>query len=111
MIKGPDISISGGAVTSFALILHEFTTNAAKYGSLSTPEGQVEIGCREDGNDFVLTWTESGCPMPSQPGEEGFGTRLVKATVQGQLGGAVSREWTSEGLVICLTVPRDRLVS
>ena len=111
VITGPDISISGGAVTSFALLLHEFTTNAAKYGSLSTPEGQVEIVCREDGHDFVLTWTESGCAKLSQPGEEGFGTRLVKATVQGQLGGAVSREWTSGGLVICLTIPSDRFVS
>ncbi|NTI30938.1 PAS domain S-box protein, partial [Rhizobium rhizogenes] len=36
IVTGPDIAISGSAVTSFALLLHEFATNAAKYGALST---------------------------------------------------------------------------
>ena len=35
-ISGPDIPIAGSSLTSFALLLHEFATNAAKYGALST---------------------------------------------------------------------------
>jgi hypothetical protein len=30
--------------------------------------------------------------------------------VSGQLGGEVSREWSPEGLVIRLSVPRERLI-
>jgi len=40
-ILGPDVPISGGAVATFALLLHEFATNAAKYGALSSPSGHV----------------------------------------------------------------------
>jgi PAS domain S-box-containing protein len=47
-ISGPDISIGGDAVTSLALLLHEFATNAAKYGALSTPTGYITIECSED---------------------------------------------------------------
>lgn len=110
-ITCPDISIARRAITSFALLLHEFATNAAKYGALATPEGQIEIDCRDEGGDFVLVWTESGSQRPAQSGEEGFGTRLVKATVEGQLGGTVSREWTSSGLVVRLAVPRECLAA
>jgi PAS domain S-box-containing protein len=35
--SGPDIPIAGGAITSFALLLHEFATNAAKYGRALDP--------------------------------------------------------------------------
>ena len=62
VVSGPDVSLAGGALTSFALLIHEFATNAAKYGSFSTPDGRVDISCAEDGDRFVLTWTESGGP-------------------------------------------------
>ena len=39
VINGPDAPISASLATGFALLLHEFATNAAKYGALSTPEG------------------------------------------------------------------------
>ena len=47
-VSGPDIPIAGSRVTSFALLLHEFATNAAKYGALSTGQGAVAIDCSED---------------------------------------------------------------
>ena len=39
-IAGPDLAISGSAISSLALLLHEFGTNSAKYGALSAPKGQ-----------------------------------------------------------------------
>src|SRR5271166_4328214 len=48
-IAGPDLWISGSAISSVALLLHEFGTNSAKYGALSTPNGQVEIVGAEHG--------------------------------------------------------------
>ena len=38
-VSGPDIPLSEDSVTSFALLLHEFATNAAKYGALSAAGG------------------------------------------------------------------------
>ena len=40
---------------------------------------------------------------------EGFGSILTRATVTGQLRGELSRNWSPEGLVIRLSLPRDRL--
>lgn len=111
-VTGQDISIAGGAVTSFALLLHEFATNAAKYGALSTPEGYVDIECSEDNEWFNLTWRERGGPrVENRAGEEGFGSLLSRATAKGHLGGEISRDWKPEGLTVRLTVARDRLTA
>ena len=61
-ITGPDMRLAGGLVTTFALLLHEFATNAAKYGALSTSAGHIEIACSEPDGQFALTWRERGGP-------------------------------------------------
>jgi len=97
-------------VTGFALLLHEFATNAAKYGALSTDAGVVDIECSEEKDQLVLTWAERGGPPASHdPSHEGFGSLLARMTVRGQLGGEISRDWKTEGLTIRLAVSRDRL--
>ena len=112
-VTGPDIPISAGRVVSFALLLHEFTTNAAKYGALSTPTGSIEIDCVGDDDRFVLTWKEHGGPAIEQAAAhaEGFGSLLARATVNAQFGGELSREWNAEGLTIRLSIPRPRLAT
>jgi len=109
-ISGSDAPVSGTAVTSLALLLHEFATNAAKYGALSAPEGTIAIHCADEGGDIVVAWTErGGPPVAEPPGSEGFGGVLSRLAVTGQLGGAIQREWSPEGLAIRLTAPRSRL--
>lgn len=110
-IEGDDIEVAGGAVTSLALLLHEFATNAAKYGALSSPNGRIDVQCANDGERFVVTWSERGGPNVAPSMAEGFGSMLARATVKGQLGGEIVREWTPEGLTIRLAVTRDRLLS
>lgn len=110
VIHGPDMTISGGSLTSFALLLHEFATNAAKYGALSTEKGRVDIVLEEVGETFILTWTERDGPPVSQSVDgDGFGTLLGRATVRGQLGGDIHRDWRPDGLVIRLSAAIDRL--
>jgi PAS domain S-box-containing protein len=111
-ISGPDIRLAGGLVTTFALLLHEFATNAAKYGALSTPAGHIDIACSEDDSQFALTWQERGGPrIDSHADSEGFGTMLARATVKDQLRGEILRDWQPEGLVIRLSVAKDRIAA
>src|SRR5262249_42019262 len=42
-ISGPDILLKSEAGQAMAMVLHELTTNAAKYGTLSTENGCVSI--------------------------------------------------------------------
>jgi PAS domain S-box-containing protein len=109
-ISGPDIRLAGGLVTAFALLLHEFATNATKYGALSTPAGHIEIACVEADGQFALTWRERGGPRIENPTDsEGFGTMLARSTVKDQLRGEISHDWKPEGLTIRLSVARDRI--
>jgi PAS domain S-box-containing protein len=109
-IVGCDMEISGSTISSLALLLHEFATNSVKYGALSSTTGQIRVHCADRTGTVVITWSEQGGPEVAPPiGNEGFGDLLVRATVAGQLRGDISREWKPEGLVIRLSVPRERL--
>jgi PAS domain S-box-containing protein len=109
-IAGADIPITGQAVTSFALLLHEFATNAAKYGALSVPTGYIEINSFDVDDKVLLTWRERGGPRIDGPiHDDGFGSVLTRMTVTGQLGGQIARDWQPDGLSIQLSVDRARL--
>jgi PAS domain S-box-containing protein len=106
-IHGNDAIVPSAIVTSLSLLLHEFATNSAKHGSLSTINGIVEITCTDADLEFQLVWRETGGPLSEPPVSEGFGSRLVKATAS-QLG-RVSRTFTHNGIVIELTIERTKL--
>jgi PAS domain S-box-containing protein len=105
-LEGPDVAIRGHAGTSIALMLHEFATNATKYGALSTETGTIEVCWSVENGDLLLTWAERGGPELRGPVEmRGFGSSMADMTVSGQLGGTIARDWRAEGLTITLTIP------
>ena len=108
-IHGPDVALGASVVTNLALLLHEFATNAVKYGALSTADGTVDVTSSEEADQIVLVWKERGGPPVRHDGGEGFGTLLGQATVRGQLGGEISRDWNPVGVTIRLRMARDRL--
>jgi PAS domain S-box-containing protein len=106
---GPDIPISGHAVTTVALLLHEFATNAAKHGALSSAEGRVQVEWTTAADELMLTWSERGGPrIEREPESEGFGSVLARGATT-QLGGQIARRWLPEGLIIRLRAPLERL--
>lgn len=109
-MSGPPVAVGGRAVTNLALVLHEFATNAAKYGALSVPDGGVNIKWLERGDLLALTWEEHGGPtLSGAPTAKGFGTQLSSHSIRGQLGGDLSYHWNPDGLVIDLSFPAERL--
>jgi PAS domain S-box-containing protein len=98
-IDGPDVMLEPNRAQSVAISLHELATNAAKYGSLSTVDGHVEIAWSRtlDGR-LSLRWTESGGPPVTPPTHRGFGTLIMEKIIGGQLGGAVRFDWRDQGL-------------
>jgi two-component sensor histidine kinase len=108
-VSGDDPPVNPKAVTPIALLLHEFATNATKYGSLSKPDGLVEIVSTGKNGTIEISWREIGGPAFDPNAQEGFGSRLVDATAA-QLGGSVEREWAPAGLTITLRLA-SRLVS
>lgn len=107
---GDDTTIDDAAATPLALLFHELGTNAAKYGALARAGGHVLVEAREEGDDYLILWKEiGGDPVDGQPQGEGFGSRLIKLSVEGQLGGRLERRWLPEGLEVSLSVPKAQL--
>jgi PAS domain S-box-containing protein len=98
-IDGPYVLLAPNTAQAIAVTLHELATNAAKYGSLSMPTGQVEISwIRAPDGLLVLRWTESGGPPLKEPTREGFGTSVIERMIREQLKGEMRRDWRVEGL-------------
>lgn len=110
VIEGPDVPVSGDAASSFALVLHELATNAAKYGALSTGEGRIRISWTVAQGQLALIWEEhGGPPIESAPKHEGFGTLLARRSAEGNLGGTIAFNWNREGLLVHLSASQARL--
>lgn len=106
-INGSDCPIGPRAATPLALIFHELATNSAKYGALSAEGGSVgiTIDCPDPDGVAHIHWRETGGPAPSAPGAEGFGSRLVQMSIEGQLGGKLERRFEPAGLAVDLAIP------
>jgi two-component sensor histidine kinase len=93
------VLLSPNTAQSIAVTLHELATNAAKYGSLSTPTGRVEVTwIRAPDGLLILHWTESGGPTAKKPARECFGTTVIERMIREQLKGEMHRNWRDEGL-------------
>ena len=70
-VEGPDVMLTPLAAQYLGMALHELSTNAAKYGSLSGPAGSVAISWHvaraPSGRRFHMSWREDGGPAIEQP--------------------------------------------
>jgi PAS domain S-box-containing protein len=106
-VEGPALMVEPATASSLALVFHELATNAAKYGALR--DGTLRIEWRRGHKDIDVLWSEATrCPTEER-GRPGFGTLLLRRTVETGLGGQLTREWSSRGLIVRFTIPLERL--
>lgn len=106
-ICGPAVVLNPKASIAIAMIVHELSTNAAKYGALSAG-GRVLVAWSTGklGNEaLVLHWDEEGGPPVSAPTHRGFGSRMIETIVSGELGGELSIDYAASGLRCRIVVP------
>jgi two-component system CheB/CheR fusion protein len=109
--EGPDLPISGEAVTSLALVFHELATNATKYGAFSAPSGRLRVDWSLAEQRLALSWCERGGPaLKGEPAHEGFGSLLVRRSITGQLDGEIAYQWKPEGLTVNFSAAAERLI-
>jgi PAS domain S-box-containing protein len=107
---GPAVSLQPASAQTLTLALHELATNAVKYGALSSIAGQLRVSWELKPSTLVLHWEELGGPRVKKPAKLGFGTRIIVASVEGQLGGQAKFQWGDEGLHCILTIPRGEKI-
>ncbi len=110
-ISGDDLLLRPRPAQALSLALHELTTNAAKYGALSVPGGRVTIRSSVERTaaepTFQLTWTESGGPVVTPPGQRGFGSVVIERGIAHDLGGSTQLEFDPAGLRCKICFPLD----
>lgn len=113
-LRGERILLTPAAAQGIGMALHELATNAMKYGSLSVPEGRVEIDWTvppsQDKPRFRISWTETGGPRVEAPQRTGFGRTVIERMAAVSAGGDVELEYAPEGLRWQLRAPMDRSV-
>lgn len=102
-LRGNRLPLRSDVARAVALVVHELTTNAVKYGALSNQDGRIEIVWARDGDTIELDWRESGAQNNGEPKRVGFGTRLIDATVKG-LNGSAEREFNENGFACRVTL-------
>ena len=106
VMSGPALLLRPSMAQAFALVLHELATNAAKYGALSSEAGRVIVNWELSPDLLILRWCETGGPATNAPTKNGFGTRVVTASIERELQGKATFNWRPEGLECILAVPR-----
>jgi two-component sensor histidine kinase len=103
-MRGPSFEVEPDSARHLILVFHELATNAAKYGSLSCPGGQVSIDWRGegDGTNILLTWKEHGGPVVSPPNKRGFGNQLIDICIK-SLCGTKNEQFAPDGYFCTLT--------
>lgn len=106
------MGIGERSAITLAMVIHELATNSVKYGSLSADSGFLDVSSKNDGDDVLLVWTETGGPeITAAPALTGYGSKLVGRMVAGQLSGELAYDWQRCGLVVTARMRMDRLTN
>jgi PAS domain S-box-containing protein len=100
-ISGTDLMLTSAETQTLAKVLHELATNAAKYGALSIPGGQVSVTWDRKPNGqaatLILQWRELGGPPVASKVQSSYGTDLIRDLIPHELGGTVDLVFAAEG--------------
>jgi two-component sensor histidine kinase len=94
---------------ALGMATHELTTNAVKFGALSTPDGKVDISWtirkNASGVALVLKWVEQNGPPVTPPDRRGFGMTLIERAFAHDVEGEAEVGFLPGGVVATLIAP------
>lgn len=113
LMSGPPVRLDERQSHALALVVHELVTNAMKYGGLSGGEARLSVSWRLERKpdqplpEVVILWVEQTEAAVAAPeGPTGFGSRLIDASVTGELEGTIERQFGPDGVTIELRFPK-----
>jgi PAS domain S-box-containing protein len=107
-LAGPSLSLPPQTTVSLAMLVHELSTNALKYGALSNDSGTVAVEWQvkeeAESRQLQIDWRESGGPPVEAPTRRGFGTRLIERGLSTEGAARASIEFDPGGLRCTVTI-------
>src|SRR5262245_60329066 len=114
-VRGPSVTLKAEAAQAVAMVLHELTTNAAKFGAFSKRNGCVLIKWWWQQNGvgprLVIEWKEVGGPPVAEPSRPGYGSSVVRELIPFELDGTVDLAFGKDGLRCRLEIPADWVIT
>lgn len=113
-ISGGPVKLNERGTQALGLTFHELATNALKYGGVGDTGGDLTVEW-----DYVdangerklnILWSETSNRTVSEPETVGFGSRLIQASIEGELGGTIDRKFSDSGMSVRITIPEKSLV-
>ena len=112
-LDGPEgVALRSSTVQTFAMALHELTTNAVKYGALKQPGAQLSVRWhieRRDADPWLhVDWQEHGVVMPpkdAKPQGTGHGRRLIGEALPYQLKAETTYVVADDGVCCTIALP------
>jgi PAS domain S-box-containing protein len=112
ILDGPKgVPLRSRTVQTLAMVLHELSTNAIKYGALKQSNGHLSVRWRlqrmeEDGKPWLkLDWKESGVDMPPLPHRTGQGRELIERALPYQFDARTTFAMEADGVHCTISLP------
>ena len=108
------VALRSSSVQTFAMALHELSTNALKYGALAQPQGHLSIRWRveraeKDSRPWLhVDWRERGVLLPAKHGTPpggGSGRELIERALPYQLGARTTYVMEADGVHCTVALP------
>jgi len=114
-IAGQKMIVTPEAAQNIGLAVHELSTNAAKYGALSVPQGAVLVrwACIGSGAEearFQMVWSERGGPTVAPPVHKGFGQVVMEQLAARALQGKARLQFDPKGVRWTLDIPASHIL-
>jgi PAS domain S-box-containing protein len=107
--EGEAVTLVPRAALTLSLAFHELTTNAAKYGALSSSTGRIEVRWRLHRAPpepvLLIEWQEHSGPPVAAPARQGFGSRFIVHSIASELKGHTKLDYAEGGLRCTIEIP------
>ncbi|CAL8481349.1 CheR family methyltransferase [Caballeronia sp. S22] len=110
VLGGPVVPLGFRNVQTIALVLHELTTNAVKYGALRDAAARLEVRWKvePEGHDtasLVIDWVESGVRVAPDRSKSGFGRQLIEKALRFTLRARTELAFNRDGVSCHIEIP------
>jgi two-component sensor histidine kinase len=106
LLKGGPVALTAEQSRSLALVFHELSTNAVKYGALSERHGKVTIEWTHADGVLTIVWTEADGPIVLAPAKLNFGSTLITSMLD-QIGARLEPTFASSGYRYLIRIPAN----